>query len=113
MFTRGVNMATRETIVDAGSGMSDESGRRRDPTSNIRHPQSTHLDWIVAAWVAIVLAAATLLLCRAPGSDSAAEAFPPLIYLATILTIPLPLTSIADLRMYALPIGAAGLLLIV
>jgi hypothetical protein len=75
---------------------------------------STRASWAPALWIGFVLAWATLALCRADRSEDAggfiAETRPPLSYLATLLTVPLRLTGMADLRGYALPVGLAVLL---
>lgn len=73
---------------------------------------SDRLAWIAAAWIGLCLAAATLLL-NAVGSGGLpiAEAAR-LPWLSGVLTIPISLTEMAELRTHVLSLGLAGLLLL-
>ncbi|MFQ5422933.1 MAG: O-antigen ligase family protein [Phycisphaerae bacterium] len=75
---------------------------------------SHRIAWLVAIWTCLVLAAATMLLCAAPGGGhSSVLQRPPLSYIAPVLTVPIVMSHPADLRAYALPVGLAGLLLLI
>ncbi len=73
---------------------------------------SNPASWFIALWTCAVLAGATLVQCGYPGMDQSPEAFAPLSYVARLLTVPITLPGPADLRPYVLPIGLAGLLLL-
>jgi len=95
-------------------GAHNPTGRRSAFFSRSVSLMSAARSRLLAALLSLVLAAATLLMCRGllpPGLPEPLPGFP--TYLGRPFTLPITLTSTTDLRPYVLFAGLAGLLILV
>lgn len=80
----------------------------RTPVSSV--PATPRIGWLAVAWIILVLAAGTLLLCPQIGKpDVGAESAPPLRYIRQCFTLPIGMLGTTDLRSYVLMVAFVGI----